>query len=57
MSSVAVKICKELIEKLDVIKEQEADRTGVPIDLISYNKASIILNRRINEAGGIKAVT
>lgn len=47
----AVQICNELVIKLEKIMDQEEKRSG---ERPSYRWASVVLNKRIDIAGGLK---
>ena len=51
MAGKLVRICDGLVDKLEKIKEQERDRG---ITKISDTSASEILNKRIDNAGGLR---
>ena len=45
------RISSELLEKLERIIQQEKEKNGLTI---SYNDASLILSKRIDNAGGLR---
>jgi len=46
-----IRICSELVGKIERIREQQQEKTGVTL---SYNDASLVLSRRIDNAGGLR---